>query len=160
MRARVLLVSAATAIVVAYLLRTVGGSGPSDRPVPPVRVPAPLTTPGEPSVLPAPLRNVFEYAEGAPRPTPLVAPVAVAPMAPAMREAAPGPSATPAVRLVGLLRRGAQLKVALAVAGETMVLAPGESAGGYTVLSIDEEEGVRVRTPEGTTVVLGGGSED
>jgi hypothetical protein len=55
---------------------------------------------------------------------------------------------------VGLLRRGAQLKAALAITGETYVLASGESAGGYTVVGIDEDEGVRVRTPDGTTIVL------
>ena len=38
--------------------------------------------------------------------------------------------------------------------GETIVLASGESAGGYTVVAIDEDEGVRVRTPDGSTIVL------
>ena len=39
--------------------------------------------------------------------------------------------------------------------GETVVLASGESAGGYTVLAIDDDEGVRVRTPDGGTIKVG-----
>jgi hypothetical protein len=71
--------------------------------------------------------------------------------------AAPSPSPSPAVRLVGLLRRKGELKAALAILGETVVLAPGESAAGYTVVSIDEEEGVRVQGPDGGTLQLSPG---
>ena len=60
----------------------------------------------------------------------------------------------PAVRLVGLLRRGRQVKAALAITGETYVLAAGESVAGYTVMGIDEDEGVRVKMPDGSTIVL------
>jgi hypothetical protein len=58
------------------------------------------------------------------------------------------------VRLVGLLRRGGRLRAALAIVGETVVLAPGESSGGYSVVSIDEDEGVTLRGPDGSTVTL------
>jgi hypothetical protein len=46
------------------------------------------------------------------------------------------------------------VQAALTILGETVVLATGESSDGYTVLSIDEEEGVRLRGPDGVTLVL------
>jgi hypothetical protein len=99
----------------------------------------------------ASLRNVFEYVEAGVRA--VGPPPSMAPRAP-VAAAIPPPPAPPAVRLVGLLRRGGQLKAALAITGETYVLASGESAGGYTVVGIDEDEGVRVKTPDGATIVL------
>jgi hypothetical protein len=93
-----------------------------------------------------PTRNVFEYVAPAPmlaRPSvPVTRPVPVMTL-PAVR-ATPSP-----VRLVGILRRGAGLRAALSIRGEVYVLAPGEGAGGYTVIGIDEDIGVRLRTPEG-----------
>jgi hypothetical protein len=151
-RARLLVVAAVMALGITYvLLRSVGGAGPSDRPLEPPRVAPPVTALAEPLPgPPPPLRNVFEYSDGA---IPPVAPPPLVRVAPAAPErAVPEPS--PMVRLVGLLRRGGQLKVALAIEGETVVLAAGESAVGYTVISIDEEEGVRLRAPGGDTVVL------
>lgn len=76
------------------------------------------------------------------------------PLAPAAAATIAPPPPPPAVRLVGLLRRGAQIKAALAITGETYVLASGESAAGYTVVGIDEDEGVRVKMPDGSTIVL------
>jgi hypothetical protein len=52
------------------------------------------------------------------------------------------------------VRRKGELKAALAILGDTVVLGRGESAAGYTVLSIDEEEGVRVQAPDGSTLQL------
>jgi hypothetical protein len=68
------------------------------------------------------------------------------------------PSPSPLVRLVGLLRRGGHVRAALAVAGETAVLGAGESAAGYTVVSIDEDDAVTLRTPDGSTIVLAAGT--
>jgi hypothetical protein len=152
MRARVLALTAVVAAVGFYLLQLAGTPGrPSSSPES-SRAPAPPLAVSSPGAAPsASLRNVFEYADvgvqaaGPPvRPAPAPVPVASAPPPPA-----PAP-----VRLVGLLRRGAQLKAALAITGETHVLASGESAGGYTILGIDEDEGVRVKTPDGSTIVL------
>ena len=153
MRGRVLVLVAVTAAAALYLIRVAGGPDDSSSTPDSARAPARARAIAEPVVVPsASLRNVFEYADapvraamGPARPAP-VAPAAVAPVAP--------PPAPPAVRLVGLLRRGSQLKAALAIIGETYVLASGESAAGYTVMGIDEDEGVRVKMPDGTTTVL------
>jgi hypothetical protein len=153
MRARVLALAAVAAAATIVLLRT--GAAP-DRSsfapdTPRAAHPAPAVA-GPASAPSASLRNVFEYVDAGVRaagPSSSVAaraPLAVATLAP--------PPAPPAVRLVGLLRRGAQLKAALTITGETYVLASGESAGGYTVVGIDEDEGVRVKTPDGATIVL------
>jgi hypothetical protein len=42
----------------------------------------------------------------------------------------------------------------LSVAGTTVVVAPGESADGYRVLSVDEDAGVRLRSPSGEELLL------
>jgi hypothetical protein len=147
-RARVLALAVVAALAAAYLWRD-SGSGASDAPVAAPRAPAapPLAAQPPSAAAPAPLRNVFEYAD-APRPA---APESAPTAAPVT---APVPSPSPAVRLVGLVRRNGQLKAALAVLGETVVLARGESAAGYTVLSIDEEDGVRVQAPDGGVLRL------
>jgi len=53
------------------------------------------------------------------------------------------------VRLVGFVRQGDTLGAALVILDEVVVLAPGESWGGYTLLGADAEEGVRLVGPEG-----------
>jgi len=152
MRGRVLAVVALIAVLAFYLLREAAGPGPSSGGPDAARATPPQTLVGEASVAPSPLRNVFEYVSAASRPAaPARSVAAVAPIAAAPAASPPGP---PPLRLVGLLRRGAQVKAALAIMGETVVLASGESAGGYTVLAIDDDEGVRVRTPDGGTIVL------
>ncbi|HYU41940.1 MAG TPA: hypothetical protein VEQ84_07305 [Vicinamibacteria bacterium] len=153
MRGRVLAVAALIAALAFYLLREAGGPGPSPGGPDASRATPPVTLVGDASAAPSPpLRNVFEYVSAASRPAaPTRSLAAVAPVAPAALASPPGP---PPLRLVGLLRRGAQVKAALAIMGETVVLAAGESAGGYTVLAIDDDEGVRVRTPDGGTIVL------
>jgi hypothetical protein len=97
-------------------------------------------------------RNIFEFAdEGGNAPRAL----------PGLRRA-PGPAPTPAadlappvtvpeplVRLVGIVLRGGQRKAALTIRGELAVIGPGESADGYTVVAIDDEDVVRLRGPEG-----------
>jgi hypothetical protein len=153
MRARVLVLAAVTAAAVLYFLQSLGGPGGPSTPSESERTAAPVRAVAEPVAAPSTsLRNVFDYADtpvraaGPPARPAAVAPAAVASVAP--------PPPPPAVRLVGLLRRGKQLKAALAITGETFVLAAGETAAGYTVMGIDEDEGVRVKMPDGSTIVL------
>jgi hypothetical protein len=151
-----LAVTAAAALALLLLLRTIQAPGPGENPPERVRAPRPGRDAGEPpAATAAALRNVFEYADAsvAPPPPPTGTTTAVAPP-PGPVVAVPEPSPSPLVRLVGLIHRGGRTKAALAVAGSTIVLAVGESASGYTVVGIDEDEGVRVRTPEGSTIVL------
>jgi hypothetical protein len=93
-------------------------------------------------------RNPFEYADAtaAPARTALRAARTAAPTA------APTPEAD--VKLVGIVRGGSGLRAALSVEGTVAVLSVGESAEGYAVLDINEETGVRVRTPAGREILL------
>ena len=150
---RVLVLAAVAALAAAYLWRD-AGSGASDAPSAVPRAPAAPVRPAErPETAAAPARNVFEYADR----HPTAAAPSIASAATPAPMAAPSPSPSPAVRLVGLVRRQGRLKAALAILGETVVLAPGESAAGYKVLSIDEEDGVRVQAPDGATLQLAPG---
>ena len=74
-----------------------------------------------------------------------------------MAAASPAPpavTAPAAVRVAGLIRRGGELKAALVVDGEMTLAGKGGRAGGYTVLAVDDEAGVRLRGPDGTETVL------
>jgi hypothetical protein len=158
-RIRVVLLTAAAALVVLYLLRTMSGPDVTQPREEPARIPRPVRGAGETTAaIPPSLRNVFEYSDAAALPAMPVATRAVT-TAPLPSVAPPEPSPSPLVRLVGLVRRGAQTRAALAVAGATVVLAAGESAAGYTVVTIDEDEGVRVRTPDGSSIVLPAGRD-
>ena len=66
------------------------------------------------------------------------------------------PPPAPAVRLVGLIRRGGALKAALQIHGESVTVGMGDSAGGYAVVAIDED-GVRLRAADGTILTLSAG---
>ncbi|PYQ48893.1 MAG: hypothetical protein DMF78_20115 [Acidobacteria bacterium] len=146
-----MVLAVAAALAAAYLWRD-AGSGASDAPAAAPRAPVPPARAVEPpAVTVPPARNVFEYADQRP---PLAAAPSATSAATPVPTVAPAASPSPALRLVGLVRHGGQLKAALAVFGETVVLGPGESAAGYTVISIDEEEGVRVRGPDGSAVQL------
>ena len=149
MRTRLVLAGLlAAALLVTLFLRQPGPDAVARQP----------RTPSDPAVAGAPLRaatvpavperNVFEYAHRADQPE---ARVRVAP------EAGPAPPIPPEpasrapepVRLVGLVNRGGKLRAALSILGEVVVLGPGEEAEGYRVLSVDPEQGVRVRGPDG-----------
>ena len=159
MRVRVVLLTSAAALAVLYLLMTISTPDVSDRRDEPARVPRTVRGAGDTApAIPSSLRNVFEYSEAVSRPATPVATQALTPATPPPF-AAPEPSPSPLVRLVGLVRRGAQTRAALAIAGDTVVLAAGESAAGYTVVSIDEDEGVRVRMPDGVSMVLAAGRD-
>ena len=150
-----LLAAAVGLILLAVLLVRGGGRGAAWAPFPPApqpRLAAPRTTLPRPSAVPAvPSRNLFQYADGAvtPGPPSMTPRVAQAPVTPA----APVPT-PPGVRVAGLVRRGGQLKAALVVQGELTLAGKGERAGGYTVLEVDEESGVRVRGPGGEETIL------
>jgi hypothetical protein len=110
-------------------------------------------------------RNIFEFAadpgsvrvrDETPRPrsSPVPAPLSIGPLTPET-------PVEPAVRLVGVVLRGGQRKAALAIRGELAVIAAGETVDGYTVLAIDEEDGVRIKGPEGEfTLTPRGGIPD
>ena len=151
-----LLALAVGLILLAVVLVRGGGRGAAWAPFPPApqpRLAAPRTAPSRPAATPAvPSRNLFQYADGgatiAPPASSLV-PRAAPALAPAVPVETP-----PGVRVAGLVRRGGQLKAALVVQGELTVAGKGERAGGYTVLEVDEESGVRVRGPGGEETVL------
>ncbi len=147
-RVRILLTVAA--LLVVYLGARL--TGPSAAPLlvahPP---PSAGAARGEPRASPSgeaessrPLRDLFRYAD---EPSHEVAlrPVARQPSTP---RAMPTPRPPPPVRLIGLVRQPDALRVAIAVLGELVLLRPGESAGGYTLVAMDDA-GVRLRGPDG-----------
>jgi hypothetical protein len=121
-----------------------GGGPRAARPAPP--------PPAAPSLPPERLtRNPFRYADEAPA---RAAPSAPAPArSPAPAATLPPPTPEP-VRLSGFVRRGGELKAVLSVGGTTLVVAVGESAEGYRVLSVDEDAGVRLRGRSGEEMLL------
>ena len=144
---RLLAVAVGGALLVAMLTRGAGPARPSVPPEapPPREVARPEeTTPPEPlAALPA--RDIFRYAQPAPPPSSRLSAGA--------QTKPPAPSAAP-VRLIGLVRRGGRLCAALAIAGEIDLAGAGETAGGVAVLSVDEDQGVRVRLPDGHELLL------
>ena len=153
-RARVALLAVALALAGVLSMRP-AAPGASARPAevvesPAARVPEPRHTPP----VPAPARDIFVYtrepdAEPPPR---VVAPAVVLPAPPSL--AAPAPLVPEGPRLVGILRQGGALKAAISVDGEVVVVRAGERAGAYTVLAIDEDDGVRLSDPSGAALTL------
>jgi hypothetical protein len=154
MRGRLLAVALGIVVLAALLVRLTG-RGAAWAPLPAVpsrRAVAPPTTLREPAASPwAPSRNLFEYADER-MPAPLLVPAPAAP--PRAETLAQRAAPAPAVRVVGLIRRGGRLEAALIVHGEMMVAGAGARAGGYTVLAVDEDAGVRLRGPAGEEIVL------
>jgi hypothetical protein len=149
------LVAALAVVAVAALLIRWTGRGAAWAPLPPAAAPRvaprPVSVPSAPPIRRTPSRNIFEYAEDRRPPAP--PPAAVTREADVAPEA-PAPSPSPAVRVAGLVRRGAELKAALVVEGELTVAGKGDRAGGYTVLAVDDEAGVRLRGPGGEELLL------
>lgn len=149
------LVVVAVALLAAVLLLLTRGIGGGPPPVSSRSRPRPARTARPASAsLGTPTRNVFEYA-ARPTPAPIArpAPPVLPSPSPVFEEAVP---AAPTVRLVGLVRRAGVLRAALQVHGETIVVGAGEPAGDYRVVSIDED-GVRLRAVDGTTITLPAG---
>ena len=122
------------------------GAPPPAAPVPPERAPAPTARPAPITAL---SRNPFEFAARATE----RAPVLGAPS----EHAAPGVALTPPpspVRLVGFVRQGERLKAALVLDGETVLLAVGEAASGYTLVSADDGDGARLTAPDGSELFV------
>lgn len=92
------------------------------------------------------LRDVFHFADDAPR----ARPGSFEDSAGARLETVPAADPAPVgPRLVGLVRRRGQLVAALALDGEVELAAAGETAAGVTVLSVTDER-VRVRLGDGS----------
>ena len=151
MSARALAAAAVALLAAFYHLRAAADLGPPPpAPLPRARTPRPVRAASAPP--PVSARNVFEFA---PREVPAAAPRAAVAALPSPDAVAP-PAVAPPVRFVGFVRRGGALKAALQVYGEAVVLGKGEAAGGYTVTGIDED-GVRLRASDGTTLHLAAG---
>ena len=153
MRQRVALAAVGLIVIVAALMLVVqtraSRPGSQDAIDPSVEPPVRAISEALPEQA-APLdRNVFEYGTGRPEPqdsTPIPRPLA--PPAPLV------PPPPPRVRLIGLVTRANGLKAALSISGEVSIVGPGESSGGYAVLSIDEDLGVRLRDLQGVEIAL------
>ena len=151
MKLRGLVAVAVGVLVAVVVMRDIGGEAPLSPTRPPPRPARPVRSGSAP--LPAITRNVFEYAaRAAPEPTSRpAAPLTTPSLPPVVVE-----PVTPVVRLLGLVRRGGVIKAALQIQGESVVVGPGELAGDYRVVGIDED-GVRLRARDGTTITLPAG---
>jgi len=100
----------------------------------------------------APVRNPFAFVRHAPRRVTTAAPAAAVEVAPTVVE-----PARPAIRLTGIATDVAdgrtELTAILSTASDLMFLKEGESAGGYTVRTIDEHS-VELVGPDGSITLL------
>jgi hypothetical protein len=95
-------------------------------------------------------RNPFEYADTRPpAPRPAVVRRTTAPPA-----EQPTPTPAPAVTLVGIVHRAGGPRAALSIEGQVSIAGRGETVDGYTVLEVDPNKSVRLRTPEGVELAL------
>lgn len=140
------------ALLAVALTRGAGRAVVPAAPSLPSRSPAPRAgaSPALPAAPLPPSRNVFRYLDE----TNESASISAVPHT-ALPEVLPPPP--PAVRLIGFLRGEAGLKAALSIMGEIVVCAAGDHVSGYVVVSVDEEEGVRVRAPDGAEISLRSG---
>ena len=152
MRRWILLALAGAVLLSVVALTRGAGRGAALAPRAPVEVARPRATDpaasGRVSAPAPPLsRDPFEYADD--RSPPLRGPEEDSRR---IRDRPPTflPSPSPdTVHLVGLVRRDGALMAALSIGGQVEVVAVGDEAGGYRVLSIDEDAGVRLRGPDG-----------
>jgi hypothetical protein len=106
---------------------------------PPTRSPEPPGSAGETAA--RPLRDLFRYADEGSG----VAPAPAAALAPPLALTA---TPEPPVRLVGLVRQPGGVRAAIAIHGEVVLLRPGETAQGWTLVALGED-GARLRGPDG-----------
>jgi len=146
---------AAFVLLGAALLRQ-AAPGASARPADIVqRTPAPPPAVPPSAPLAPPARDIFSYVgDDDAEPTDALIPYGPTPLPAPPSLAEPAPAAADGPRLVGLLRQAGALKAALSVDGEVLVVREGDAAGRYTVLAIDEEDGVRLRDQAGATITL------
>jgi hypothetical protein len=141
----------ASALAAFGLSRTGGFPGKADPgPPPAATAAAPRTAPDEPRLFVG--RNPFRYEPEDVRTRP---PAAALPAPEDVGDVAVAGAPPPRVRLVGLVRAGGELKAALSIDGEVVLLAAGGGFAGYEVLAVDEDRGVRVRAPSGEGLSLG-----
>ncbi len=149
MRTRLVVLAAALVFAVIQLSRE---SGRAVAPLPGEPDQRSFATPAAPKVpvspSPMPFRDPFRFLDEEPlaRPSPGPANLVARPPSP---EPAPARS-----RLVGLVRSAGGLRAVLVLDGEVVLASAGDSVGGFRVLSLDEDEGVRIRDPEGLEAVL------
>jgi len=111
-----------------------------DAPAPP----GPAAARGEEPVDPAAIRDVFRFADERGAHAQAARASALQPAHAAAIAATPSPR----VRLVGLVLRAGRRVAALSIDGEVVLLGPGESASGYSVLAVSGEA-VRLRGADG-----------
>jgi hypothetical protein len=92
-------------------------------------------------------RDLFRYRDEAAVPAQSI--VASAPQ----QDAAPAPTPAP-IRLVGFVKNASGRKAALSLDGGVQVVSVGSVCRGLRVISIDEEEGVRLRDDQGRETLL------
>lgn len=127
---------------------------PPDAPAP--RTPARAAEVSPAASAPSPgtdVRNVFEFADRAPAPAAVSLPPIAVPPPLDLQPATTLPPVSP-IRLVGFVRKGGRVRAVLSLSGAVTVLAAGEEADGYAVIAIDEDNGVTVRTPDGSEELL------
>jgi hypothetical protein len=137
------------ALVALFAARGTGRAVAPPETASPQRSPSP---PAPPPTLPPvdieAVRDPFRYGDAPQEPRPAARPVRLAPPPPA-----PTPTPEPAYRLVGVVTRDGRLCAALSIGGDVVLLFPGESSGGVTVLAV-QEDGVRLRGPDGREEVV------
>lgn len=150
MKARLVVLAVVLGVLALQLSRE---SGRAVAPAPrPSREPVFGVAPAARTVSPAPLaRDPFHFVdEEAIATTRRPALTALAPPLLPLEE----PAAPARVRLVGLVRRAGVLQAALVVDGGVTLASAGDTVSGFRVLSLDEDEGVRVRDPQGLETTL------
>jgi hypothetical protein len=91
-------------------------------------------------------RNIFQYGA-----TPTQAPARTTAVSTAVPTAAP---TAPPVKLIGVVRRSDGLRAALAAGGEIILAETGQKVAGYSVISIDENDGVILTGPDDQQIRL------
>jgi hypothetical protein len=139
------------ALLAVVALFATRGTGRAVAPAPTASTQRSPSPPAVPPTLPAvdieSVRDPFRYGDAPHGPAPSARPVRATP------PPAPTPPPEPAYRLVGVVARDGRLCAALSIAGDVVLLAPGESSGGVTVLAV-QEDGVRLRGPDGREEVV------
>jgi hypothetical protein len=141
-RSRSFAIGATLAIVslmVALAVARSGGSPAAAARPTPRETPAAVPSSALP-IAPETLRDIFRFADDRDP----------SPAAPAFVEDEAAPAPPPSgPRLVGLLWRSGRLVAVLALDGEVVLVGPGESAAGVTVVSVGDDS-VRIRRGDGS----------